>query len=59
MAPSFLRDKLLSVKLLKVVENDYYEAGRFIINLAGEAEQILQIKSRGASRPCGTVTLTV
>ena len=59
MAPSFLRDKPICVKLVKVVENNYYEAGRFTIDLAGETDQTLQIVSRGGSRPCGQVSVSV
>ena len=56
MAPSFLRDKPISVKLVKVVENEYYEAGRFCLDLGAGEEQSVTIMSK-SGKQCGQVSL--
>ncbi len=42
-APHFVKDKLITVRLIKVIENNLYEAGKFGVDLAMEQEQTSNI----------------
>lgn len=58
MAPSFLKDKPINVKLIKVIENDEYEAGRFAIDLKGPKRQEVPILSK-SYKNCGRAIFTI
>lgn len=45
LAPLFLRNKTITVKLIKVVENNYFDAGKFIVKLEDPSLQESQIMS--------------
>jgi hypothetical protein len=38
-APHFLRNRPMTVRLIKVIENSLFEAGKFSIDLSQEAQQ--------------------
>ena len=46
MAPLFLRGKSATVKLIKVIENNMFEAGRFSVSFAEDGFQESDIHSK-------------
>ena len=42
-APHFVKDKLITVRLIKVIENNLFEAGKFGVDLGSESQQTSKI----------------
>lgn len=57
-APYFLRSKSINVKLVKVIENNFYDAGKFTLDLSNPTEQQSEIISK-TGKVCGRARFSV
>ena len=46
LAPLFLKNKAITVKMIKVVENSQFDAGKFLVEVSKEGQQEAQIWSK-------------